>query len=58
MFSNMRVPAVLLIDYDYTGPGGEKYYHTQADTIDKVSADSLGQVGRVMEVMLYQPTWE
>ena len=37
---------MLLIDFSYP------WFHTTADTVDKCSADSLGQVGRaVMEAV-------
>jgi len=38
--------AVDIIDFDYP------YWHTTEDTLDKVSADSLERVGRVLEVWL------
>jgi glutaminyl-peptide cyclotransferase len=41
-FLELGIPAMLLIDYDYP------HWHTHADTIDKVSADSLGRVGAVL----------
>jgi glutaminyl-peptide cyclotransferase len=40
------IPAVDIIDFDYP------YWHTTADTADKVSAQSLQRVGRVLEVLL------
>ncbi|HEY2932558.1 MAG TPA: M28 family peptidase [Acidobacteriota bacterium] len=40
------IPAIDLIDFDY-GPGNV-YWHTPADTLDKVSAESLRQVGEVV----------
>ncbi len=45
-FVDMGIPAVLIIDLDYA------YWHTAADTLDKVSAESLAQVGRVLEAWL------
>ncbi len=42
-FLRIGVPAVVIIDFDYP------YWHTIGDTIDKVSADSLEQVGRTLE---------
>ena len=42
-FLRIGVPAVDIIDFDYP------YYHTINDTVDKVSADSLEQVGRTLE---------
>ncbi len=38
-FLELGIPAVLLIDFDYP------YWHTRADTADKVSAESLQAVG-------------
>ena len=42
-FLRIGVPAVDIIDFDYP------YWHTIDDTVDKVSADSLEQVGRTLE---------
>jgi hypothetical protein len=42
-FVRMGVPSVDLIDMNY-GPD-DSYHHTPKDTIDKVSAKSLGIVG-------------
>ncbi len=42
-FLRKGVPAVDIIDFDYP------YWHTTRDTVDKVSADSLEQVGRTLE---------
>jgi Zn-dependent M28 family amino/carboxypeptidase len=42
-FLNRGIPAVDIIDFDYP------YYHTTADTLDKISPASLEQVGRVLE---------
>jgi len=45
-FLDKGIPVVLLIDFSY------KWFHTTADTADKCSAASLGQVGRtVMEAI-------
>jgi glutaminyl-peptide cyclotransferase len=38
-FSDLGIPSVLLIDFEYP------YWHTTADTIDKISIDSLQIVG-------------
>ena len=38
-FQALSIPAALIIDFDYP------YWHTQADTLDKVSARSLDIVG-------------
>ncbi|MHB0875126.1 MAG: M28 family peptidase [Anaerolineae bacterium] len=45
-FLRRGIPAVDLIDFDYP------YWHTTADTADKVSAESLERVGRVLQVLL------
>ena len=45
-FLKAGVPAVDLIDFNY-GPGN-RYWHTAEDTLDKVSAQSLGAVGEVL----------
>jgi glutaminyl-peptide cyclotransferase len=45
-FLEKGIPVVLMIDFRYP------WFHTTADTIEKCSADSLGQVGRtVMEAV-------
>lgn len=41
------VPTALLIDFDY------KYWHTEKDTPDKCSAESLANVGRVLAHLIY-----
>ncbi len=45
-FVRAGVPAVNLIDYDY-GPGNS-YWHTERDTMDKLSARSFEIAGRVV----------
>ncbi len=45
-FQQAEVPAVAVVDFDYP------YWHTTADTIDKVSPASLERVGRVLEYWL------
>ena len=45
-FRNRGIPAVDIIDFDYP------YWHTMADTADKVSADSLERVGRTLAAFL------
>lgn len=45
-FAQRGIPAVDLIDFNYP------YWHTTADTADKVSAASLERVGRTLEVYL------
>jgi glutaminyl-peptide cyclotransferase len=41
------VPTALVIDFDYA------YWHTLADTPDKCSPESLGEVGRALVALLY-----
>ena len=45
-FAQLGIPAVDIIDFDYP------YWHTAADTCDKLSAQSLERVGRTLEVFL------
>lgn len=45
-FARRGIPAVDLIDFDYP------YWHTTADTIDKISAESLERVGRTLQAFL------
>ena len=47
-FLDRGIPALLLIDYDYP------YWHTHADTLDKVRPQSLGRVGAVLLEFLRQ----
>ena len=47
-FYRRGAPAVNLIDFEFgRGPGKNDYWHTAEDTLDKLSAESLGIVGRV-----------
>ncbi|MCH7588362.1 MAG: M28 family peptidase [Chloroflexi bacterium] len=45
-FLRLGIPAVDIIDFDYA------YWHTVADTIEQVSAESLQQVGRTLEIWI------
>ena len=45
-FAQLGIPAVDMIDFDYP------YWHTTADTADKVSAESLKRVGLTVETFL------
>lgn len=48
-FLNAGFRAVDLIDFDFgSAPGGNEYWHTEADTMDKVSASSLFAAGRLV----------
>jgi glutaminyl-peptide cyclotransferase len=52
-FLDAGFPAVDLIDFDYgSAPGLNDYWHTAKDTPDKLSADSLLSVGRIVLEML------
>jgi glutaminyl-peptide cyclotransferase len=50
-FAHRGIPAVDIIDFDYP------YWHTTADTADKVSPDSLERVGRTLQVFLETATF-
>ncbi len=43
-----RIPAIDIIDFDYPRSASTSYWHTEADTPDKCSADSLAKVGAVL----------
>jgi Iap family predicted aminopeptidase len=45
-FINAGIPAISVIDFDY------RYWHTQEDTPDKLSPDSLERVGRTLVAWL------
>ena len=49
-FAQRGIPAVDIIDFNY-GPSNS-YWHTTADTIDKVSPASLERVGRTLAAFL------
>ncbi|MCE9614158.1 MAG: M28 family peptidase [Lentisphaerae bacterium] len=52
-FLERAMPAVDLIDFHYgSAPGRNDYWHTEQDTLDKISPDSLQTVGRVVIRML------
>jgi Zn-dependent M28 family amino/carboxypeptidase len=51
-FLERQIRAVDIIDFDYT------FWHTRQDTVDKVSAQSLERVGRVLEVFVEGHTGE
>ena len=53
------VPAIDIIDI-HSGEGADKwggYWHTHNDTIDKVSAESLGRIGQLLELGLLSESW-
>ena len=43
------LPAVDIIDFDY------KWWHTDQDTVDKCSPESLGNIGKVLAHIIYNP---
>ena len=52
-FFSRGMPAIDLIDFAYgSRPGANDYWHTENDTLDKLSPESLGVVGRVTVGML------
>lgn len=52
-FLERGIPAIDLIDFQFgSAPGRNDYWHTPADTLDKLSAESLETVGRVVLQML------
>jgi len=44
------IPTIVIIDFDYP------YWHTEFDTPDKCSAESLENVGRVLAKIIYTPS--
>jgi glutaminyl-peptide cyclotransferase len=48
-FLEQGIPAIDIIDFDYP------YWHTTADTADKISPDSLERVGRTLVAWLERP---
>jgi glutaminyl-peptide cyclotransferase len=49
-FLDVGIPSVDIIDFDY-GPGNS-YWHTPQDTLDKISAQSLENAGKLVLAML------
>jgi glutaminyl-peptide cyclotransferase len=49
-FIDVGIPSVDIIDFNY-GPGNS-YWHTPQDTLDKISAQSLENVGKLVLAML------
>ncbi len=48
-FLDAGFPAIVLIDFEYgSAPGLRDYWHTDADTIDKLSAESLQVTGAIV----------
>ena len=57
--NNAGIPAINLIDINY-GPNASQfggYWHTHNDTADKVSAESLGYIGSLLELGLITSAW-
>lgn len=49
------IPAAVLIDLEYgSGWNGNDYWHTDKDTVDKLSADSIEAVGQVVMASLFE----
>lgn len=47
-FLRVGMPAVDVVDFQYGSQAGRNdYWHTSEDTLDKLSAESLGTIGRV-----------
>ena len=52
-FIEQSISAIDLIDFDYgPEPGSQEYWHTEEDTLDKISVDSLGTSGRLLVEIL------
>jgi len=52
-FFEAGMPVINLIDFDFgSKPGKHDYWHTEEDTLDKLSAESLETVGRVVIELL------
>ncbi len=48
-FYDRGMPAIDLIDFNYgSAPGLNDYWHTAQDTFDKISAESLETIGRIV----------
>ena len=53
-FLQRGMPALDVIDFHYgSGPGRNDYWHTRQDTLDKLSAESLGLIGRITIRMIH-----
>jgi len=52
-FLDQGFPAIDLIDFHYgSTPGANDYWHTPADTLDKLSVGSLHTTGAIVLTML------
>jgi len=56
---NVGIPAIDFIDIRYgeNATAWQGYWHTHDDTPDKVSADSLAHIGRLIELGLREGAW-
>ncbi|MGB1365337.1 MAG: M28 family metallopeptidase [Candidatus Poseidoniaceae archaeon] len=56
---NVGIPAIDFIDIRYgeNASAWQGYWHTHEDTPDKVSAESLAHIGRLIELGLRQGSW-
>ena len=56
---NVGIPAIDFIDIRFgeNASAWEGYWHTHQDTPDKVSAESLAHIGRLIELGLRQGSW-
>lgn len=53
-FFDVGIPAIDLIDFEYgSAPGKNDYWHTPADTVDKLSRASMLVSGRIATALLY-----
>ena len=57
--NDVGIPAIDLIDIRYgeNATAWEGYWHTHEDTPDKVSAESLAHIGRLLELGLREGVW-
>ena len=56
---NAGIPAINLIDINFGENASDfgGYWHTHQDTADKVSAESLGLIGNILELGLMSSAW-
>jgi glutaminyl-peptide cyclotransferase len=48
-FRDVGIPAIDIIDFEYgSAPGKNDYWHTDADTVEHISAQSLSEIGRLV----------
>ena len=51
-FIQRNIPAIDIIDFTYP-TYGTNYWHTQEDSFDKISEESLAKVGKTLELFVY-----